>query len=655
MSQSRLERRSNIWNNIIRTQKPEEFITLKINNKSIVVSNQITSIDIIKNNTFKNKQEILALQFNNALIDLNVPLYEYLEHNIIYTIVPVYFSDPKGQHIFWHSSAHVLGYALEILYDAQLLIGPPVTEGFYYDAEIKNFTNIKIEEINDEMNKIIKLAYNFERKKITIAQAFELFAENSHKLEILNKLDPDELITAYKCGDFIDLCRGPHLINTKIINVSRILNITNTCNNEIKRFKAISFPTNKGMKLFNQEEVRRLNFSHQTIGAKQELFFFHEFSPGSCFFLPHGTRMLNRMIEVMREFYYQKRFEEVCTPNIFKSELYKISGHYEHYKDNMYNFNCEKDEFFLKPMNCPGHCLIFGHKTRSYNELPLRYADFGVLHRNELSNTLSGLSRVRRFCQDDAHIFCTREQIKEEISNAIHFLKEVYNLFGFKFFVELSTRPNKFGGEVEIWNYAENILQEILVDNFGNEWKINPGDGAFYGPKLDFHLLDKFNRSFQCATIQLDFVLPEKFKLEYTNDKNEYIRPVIIHRAIYGSVERFFALMIENYEGIYPLWLSPRQIMIIPVNENCKGYANEIYNKLRESQLYVDVNFSDNTLNKKITLASKLEHKYNYIVIVGDTEVNDRTVSVRDINANKFNCGLNEFIERVNEEIKQKK
>jgi len=643
------------WNNLPEATINEVVITLKINNKIINVSNKITCQELIKINQFKKKQEILALKFNDIMSDLFSSLSEYLQEGILYNVVPIYFDNPEGKEIFWHSSAHILGSALETIYEVSLLTGPPVAEGFYYDAYFKEIIDVDIDIITNEMNKVISMAYPFERKRISLSLAKDLFIDNPYKQEILNVIEPNKLITVYKCGDFIDLCKGPHLINTKIINIAKVLNCTNTHNINIKRIKAISFPTNIALDLFQKEQTRRLNYSHQIIGTKQELFFFNELSPGCCFFLPHGTRMINTMINVMREFYYDKGFQEVITPNIVKGKLYEISGHKENYKDNMYCFDCESEEMYLKPMNCPGHCLMFGHKSRSYNELPIRFADFGVLHRNELSGTLSGLTRVRRFCQDDAHIFCSREQIKNEINNAIYFVREVYNLFGFKFSVELSTRPDKYEGNLDLWSFAENVLQEILTEAFNNEWKINEKDGAFYGPKLDFFVLDKFNRRHQCATIQLDFVLSEKFKLEYVNDNNETLRPVIIHRAIYGSLERFFALVIENYEGVYPLWLSPRQVIIIPVNKGCNSYAHEIYAKLREKRIFVDINMTDNTLNKKIGMASKLENKYNYVIVVGDMEVKSRTVSVRDINANKFTWTLDEFVNRVIGEIREKK
>lgn len=652
-----MEERLLVWNNIPdQSLSTETQIKLIINNEEVLISNYTICYDIVKNYEFKNKSEILALWFNGTIVDLTGKLCNYIcDTTMSYEIEPIYFTQPQGQHIFWHSSAHILGYALESLYEASLLTGPPVNEGFYYDAMIADNKIIDPKLVEEAMNKIIIAGYEFERKVITIDQARELFKSNTHKLEILDNIEESTLITAYKCGNFIDLCRGPHLKNTKLVSSIVILNVTNTCENNIKRVRAISFPTSKEMKNFQHEQKRRSNYSHQIIGAKQKLFFFHEHSPGSCFFLPHGTRMINALTKVMREFYYSKGFQEVITPNIFKAELYKTSGHYENYKDNMFGLNCENEEYFLKPMNCPGHCLMFAHESRSYNDLPIRYADFGALHRNELSNTLVGLSRNLRFHQDDSHIFCAKKQIKTEIINAIHFVREVYNLFGFKFSVELSTRPTKFEGEIELWNYAENILREILTEEFGNSWKINKKDGAFYGPKVDFKISDNVNRIHQTATIQLDFVQPEKFKLEYMDENNKMVRPVIIHRAIYGSLERFYALLIEHYEGIYPLWLSPRQIVIVPIDNKYEAYCKEIYEMFRTLEMFVSMDLSSNTFSKKIAKFSALNEKHNYILIVGEKEVKDRLISVKDSKDQKYTIDLDEFYCKIVEELEERK
>ncbi|ARF10514.1 threonyl-tRNA synthetase [Hokovirus HKV1] len=417
--------------------------------------------------------------------------------------------------------------------------------------------------------------------------------------------------------------------------------------------------------------------THQIIGKKQNLFYINEYSPGSIFFLEYGTRMINSLSNIIKNEYYFRNYQEIITPNIFKTDLYKISGHYDKYLSNMFKVTKHKKEsekleqseklekseksehqeqhdYCLKPMNCPGHCLVFKSQYRSIKELPIRYADFGTLHRNELQGALSGLTRVIKFTQDDAHIFCSDDQLMEEMVNCIDFLKHIYKIFNLNFTVELSTRPDNYCGSIDTWSRAESILKEVLDNNFEN-WKINEGDGAFYGPKIDIHIQDKFNRSFQCGTIQLDFVLPEKFDLEYYDTSNNKHRPIMIHRAIYGSIERFLGLMIEHYEGIYPLWLSPRQFIIIPIDnsEEIITYANNILDQFKNKKYYVDIDVSANFLNKKILNYSKLENRYNYTIIIGQKEIQNNNISIRDNNNKKqFNMSLNDFFDLIDKELK---
>lgn len=374
-------------------------------------------------------------------------------------------------------------------------------------------------------------------------------------------------------------------------------------------------------------EANEIHWRLYSLAKEQELFFFHEMSPGSCFFLPHGAQLHNNLVAFIRSEYRKRGFTEVITPNIFSTRLWETSGHWQHYSENMFSFDVERDRYALKPMNCPGHCLIFDHRQRSWRELPLRLADFGVLHRNELSGALSGLTRVRRFQQDDAHIFCTHEQIKSEISGALNFLKDVYNVFQFSFQLELSTRPSNFMGEAELWDVAERQLTESL-DEFGEPWKLNHGDGAFYGPKIDIKVMDALRRFHQCATIQLDFQLPNRFDLSYTSETGEKCRPVMIHRAILGSVERMIAILTESYGGKWPLWLSPRQAIVIPVAGAHSDYARSVCAQLHAEgfEAAVDTDDSD-TLNKKIRNAQLSQ--YNFILVVGDREMAANSVNVR--------------------------
>ena len=358
---------------------------------------------------------------------------------------------------------------------------------------------------------------------------------------------------------------------------------------------------------------------------------FHDLSPGSCFWLPHGTRIYNRLQEFIKSEYRRRGFDEVITPNMYNSKLWETSGHWANYKDDMFVLSVDKETFALKPMNCPGHCLMFGMRDRSYKELPLRFADFGVIHRNEASGALSGLTRVRRFVQDDAHIFCRVDQIEDEVTSCFDFLHHVYSLFGFSFKLELSTRPEKHLGEVETWNEAERRLATALDRFVPGKWDLNPGDGAFYGPKIDITISDAMNRQHQCATIQLDFQLPQRFNLEYTTaggDGENIARPVMIHRAIVGSLERFIAILIENFAGKWPFWLSPRQILVVPVTQSIYGYAQEVRDILWNKGFYTDVDLSDNTLNKKVRNGELAQ--YNFVFIVGHEEASSRSVNIRN-------------------------
>ncbi len=390
--------------------------------------------------------------------------------------------------------------------------------------------------------------------------------------------------------------------------------------------------------------------NHRDIGTQLDLFFFDDMSPGSCFFLPHGAKIHNNLIDFLRYCYKKLGYKEIITPNLFNKKLWQTSGHWDKYKENMFIINKKSidtendfDEFSLKPMNCPGHCMMFKHMLPSYKELPIRWADFGVLHRNELSGTLSGLTRVRRFQQDDAHIFCKLEQVDKEINDFLKFLSDVYSLFDFDFEVELSTRPEKYIGDIENWNKAESVL-ENNIKTF-SKWKVNPGDGAFYGPKIDVKIRDSLNREHQCGTVQLDFNLPERFDLKYVSENEGYERPVLIHRAIFGSFERFFAILLEHTNGRLPYWLSPRQICVIPISKDNNKYAEEVRTHFKKYEIMIDD--STNTLNKKIRNAEKM--KYCYLFIVGEKEEQESKVTVRKKNK-VLGCfdynSINELLEK---------
>uniref|UniRef100_A0A8C6V153 threonine--tRNA ligase n=1 Tax=Neogobius melanostomus TaxID=47308 RepID=A0A8C6V153_9GOBI len=545
---------------------------------------------------------------NNAVWDLDRPLEDSCSLQLLK------FDDEEAQAVYWHSSAHILGEAMERVYGGCLCYGPPIENGFYYD-------------ILAEVKVVFDGGFTIDCKlfKITIGMY------NKFKCRILNEKVTTPTTTVYRCGPLIDLCRGPHVRHTGKIKALKIHKNSSTYwegkadMETLQRIYGISFPDPKMLKEWERFQEEAKNRDHRKLGREQDLFFFHDLSPGSCFFLPKGAYIYNTLIELMRSEYRKRGFQEVVTPNIYNSKLWQTSGHWQHYSENMFSFDVEKETFALKPMNCPGHCLMFDHRPRSWRELPVRMADFGVLHRNELSGALTGLTRVRRFQQDDAHIFCSMDQIEGEIKGCLDFLRTVYDVFGFSFKLNLSTRPEKFLGEPQIWDQAEKQLENSL-NEFGEKWVLNPGDGAFYGPKIDIEIKDAIGRYHQCATIQLDFQLPIRFNLTFvSHDGDDKKRPVIIHRAILGSVERMIAILTENYGGKWPLWLSPRQVMLVPVGPTCEEYAQkEFHNAGFMSDVDLDPSC---TLNKKIRNAQLAQ--YNFILVVGEKEKTSNTVNVR--------------------------
>uniref|UniRef100_A0A8W8HNV3 threonine--tRNA ligase n=1 Tax=Magallana gigas TaxID=29159 RepID=A0A8W8HNV3_MAGGI len=547
------------------------------------------------------------------------------------------FDDKDGQYVFWHSSAHILGEAMEKLYGGHLCYGPPIEEGFYYDmwCESAAVSSNDFGSIEDKVKGIVKEKQPFERLEMKKEDLLKMFEYNKFKQRILNEKVTTPTTTVYKCGPLIDLCRGPHVRHTGKIKSFSVTKSSATYwegkadAESLQRIYGISFPDPKQLKEWKHFQEEAAKRDHRKIGKEQELFFFHELSPGSCFFLPKGAYIYNTLIDLIKSEYRKRGFQEVVSPNIYNAKLWERSGHWQHYAENLFQFDVEKEKFALKPMNCPGHCLMFDHRQRSWRELPLRMADFGVLHRNELSGALSGLTRVRRFQQDDAHIFCQPEQIKEEIAGCLDFLKAVYDVFGFTFKLYLSTRPEKYMGEIEIWNTAEKQLSESL-DAFGYKWEINPGDGAFYGPKIDIIIMDALRRPHQCATIQLDFQLPIRFDLNYVSggEDGEKKRPVMIHRAILGSVERMIAILCENYGGKWPFWLSPRQCIVVPVAPPFNEYANQVRQQLHDAGFMCEADVDDgNTLNKKVRNAQIAQ--FNFILVVGEKELENKTANVR--------------------------
>ncbi|XP_074956273.1 threonine--tRNA ligase 2, cytoplasmic-like isoform X4 [Phalacrocorax aristotelis] len=543
-----------------------------------------------------------ALASNAVIAKVNGDLWDLdrpLEGDC--TLELLMFDNEEAKAVYWHSSAHILGEAMEGYFGGCLCYGPPIENGFYYDmyTEDRIVSSTEFPLLENYCKNIIKEKQAFERLEVKKEILLDMFKYNKFKCRILNEKVNTPTTTIYRCGLLIDLCRGPHVRHTGKIKVLKIFKNSSTYwegksdMETLQRIYGISFPDNKMMKEWEKSQEEARNRDHRKIGKEQELFFFHDLSPGSCFFLPRGAFLYNTLVDFIREEYHRCNFTEVVSPNIFNSKLWEASGHWQHYSENMFSFEIEKETFALKPMNCPGHCLMFAHRPRSWREMPLRLADFGVLHRNELSGTLSGLTRVRRFQQDDAHIFCTVEQIEEEMKGCLDFLKSVYAVFDFTFQLHLSTRPENYLGELEIWDHAEKQLQNSL-NNFGEQWILNPGDGAFYGPKIDIKIKDAIGRYHQCATIQLDFQLPIRFNLTYVG----------------------------------PFWLSPRQVMVVPVGPTSEEYAQQVCSKFFEAGFMSDVDLDQScTLNKKIRNAQLAQ--YNFILVVGEKEKANNAVNVR--------------------------
>ncbi|RKF62471.1 Threonine--tRNA ligase, cytoplasmic [Erysiphe neolycopersici] len=625
----------------------------------------------ISNSLFKRTVVARLNKNDDQLWDLDRPLEASCQLDFLS------FEDDLGKKVFWHSSAHILGEASERRFGCSLCIGPPIENGFYYEMSLPNGAPVQQTDwkpLETLVGQIVKEKQPFERLVLSKEDLLEMFSYNKYKQHIIkDKIKDGEFTTVYRNGPLIDLCRGPHVPHTGRIETFAVMKnsasyfLGDKNNDSLQRIYGISFPDKKQMaehKKFLEEAAKR---DHRKIARDQELFFFHELSPGSAMWLPHGTRIYNTITSFLKEQYWKRGYNEVISPNMYNSELWKTSGHWDYYKDDMFTFGVEKDTFALKPMNCPGHCLMFAHRERSYRELPWRVADFGVLHRNEASGALSGLTRVRRFQQDDAHIFCREDQIKDEITDLFDFLNAVYGLLGFTFKLKLSTRPEKYMGKLETWNLAELKLRAALDEFAPGAWELNEGDGAFYGPKIDITISDCLKRQWQCATIQLDFQLPQNFGLEYmttevatkTKDievsvdkevdpikctdstvskvKNERpikpvtpgcARPVIIHRAIAGSIERFTGILTEHFGGKWPFWLSPRQILVIPVGVGFYEYAREVQAIFKDKQMFVDIDLSGNTLQKKIRTGQLAQ--YNFIFVVGDQEMKGREVNVRN-------------------------
>ncbi|MCH1429991.1 MAG: threonine--tRNA ligase, partial [Chlamydiales bacterium] len=593
----------------------------------------------------------LALYKNNSTVDLNETL-EDGDELIIWD-----FSADEGKEVFWHTSAHVLAQAVLRLWpEAKPTIGPPIKEGFYYDFANLSISPEDFSKIEKEIKKIVKENHKPEKTVFTSkAEALDAFSHNSYKEELIKELPDDTPITAYKQGEFFDLCRGPHLPNLGKIKAFKLLKVAGAywrgdSNKEmLTRIYAISFPNKELLQshLTMLEEAKKRD--HKIIGPKLDLFSLKEEAPGMPFIHPKGMRVWDQLINFWRELHQKANYTEIKTPSMMTQDLWKISGHWDNYRDNMFTSTIEDREFAIKPMNCPGCMLYYKSNVHSYKEFPLRIAEIGNVHRFEPSGAISGLFRVRSFHQDDAHVFLTHDLIEDEIIRILELSDSIYETFGLKYHLELSTRPEKDTiGTDEDWELATKGLKNAL-DRSERDYKINEGDGAFYGPKIDMHLEDALGRTWQCGTIQLDMALPERFDLEYVNNEGERKRPVMLHRALYGSIERFFGILIEHFSGKFPLWLSPVQVKLMPIADRHVECCEELKELFNKEGLTVEIDASHESLNKKVRNAQLAQ--VNYMLTIGDQEVETKKVSVRTRdNKVEKDVEINTFLSRLKQE-----
>ena len=602
-------------------------------------------------------KEAVAAKVNGKLVDLSHELKESDQVEII-TV-----DSEEGIEIIRHSTAHVMAQAVKRIYgNVKLAIGPTVKNGFYYDFDLDTpLTHGDIEKIEEEMNKIINEDLKFKRKDVSREEALKLMSEKGedYKVQLINDLDESENISLYEQGDFTDLCRGPHIPSTKFIKAFKLTSVAGAYwrgsekNKMLQRIYGVAFASKKELdKYLNMiEEAKKRD--HRKLGRELRLFEIMDEGPGFPFFLPKGVVLKNILIDYWRKLHNKAGYVEIETPIMLNKELWIRSGHWDHYKENMYTSMIDDKEFALKPMNCPGGMLVYKSEGHSYRDLPLRVGELGRVHRHELSGALHGLMRVRAFTQDDAHIFMLPEQIKSEILGVIKLIDEVYGTLGFKYNVELSTRPEDSMGSDEEWNMAESSLKEAL-DEGGLDYKINEGDGAFYGPKIDFHIEDSLGRSWQCGTIQLDFQLPQRFELEYIGSDGEKHRPIVIHRVIFGSIERFIGILIEHFAGKFPVWLAPVQVKVLPISDNFVEYGSEVIGKLREAGIRCEIDNRSEKIGYKIREARN--ERVPYMIIIGEQEKNHGNISLRSREGgDEGSTSLEEFIARVQKEEKEKK
>ena len=598
----------------------------------------------------------LAAQIDGRTVDLSYKINEDCRLNILT------FDDEQGKKAFWHTSSHILAQAVKKLFPgARLAIGPAVDNGFYYDFDVeKPFSTEDLQVIEEEMKKIIKENLELERFELPRDEAIAYMKEmgETYKVELIEELPDDAVISFYRQGDFVDLCAGPHIPSTGLIKAVKLLSVAGAYwrgderNKMLQRIYGVSFPK----KSMLDEHLQRLEEAkkrdHRKLGRELDLFSLHEEGPGFPFFHPKGTIIYNLLVEFWRKEHVKRGYHEIRTPVILNKDLWIRSGHWDHYRENMYFTKIDEQDYAVKPMNCPGSMILYKRKLYSYRELPLRVGELGLVHRHELSGVLHGLMRVRYFTQDDAHIFMLPEQIEDEILGVIELIDHFYSIFGFKYYVELSTRPEDSMGSDEDWELATNALEKALKAR-GLDYKINEGDGAFYGPKIDFHLEDCIGRTWQCGTIQLDFQMPERFDLTYIGPDGEKHRPVMIHRVVFGSIERFIGILTEHFAGAFPTWLAPVQVRILTVTDRADSYARELSAILSDADIRVETDLRNEKIGYKIREAQT--EKIPYMLVVGDKEMENRTVALRARGRGDLGTmQADEFLSKILKEIRTK-
>ena len=629
---------------------------IRINGENYSVENGLSVYDAAKSAGIAVPREVIAAEINGETHDLTAPVHNGDDVKLLT------FEDEGGKKTFFHTASHILAQAVKRLYpEVKLTIGPAIDNGFYYDFDSDvTFAAEELEKIEAEMKKIVKENLKIERFTLPRDEAKKLMEEKGepYKVMLIDRVPEGEEISFYKQGEFTDLCAGPHLFSTGAVKAFKLIQCTgaywegDSKNKMLQRVYGAAYPTKEALAAYLDmlEEAKKRD--HRKLGKELGLFTIMEEGPGFPFFLPNGMVLRNTLIEYWREVHKRYGYVEISTPMILNRSLWERSGHWAHYKDNMYTTVIDGADFAIKPMNCPGGMLVYKSEMHSYRDLPLRMGELGVVHRHELSGALHGLFRVRCFTQDDAHIFMTWDQMKDEIKNVVRLFDEVYSVFGLTYQIEVSTMPEDHMGDVKDWDFATETLKQAVTE-MGKDYVINEGDGAFYGPKLDFHLSDCLGRTWQCGTIQLDMQLPERFELEYMGADNEKHRPVMIHRVVLGSIERFIGIITEHYAGAFPMWLAPVQVKVLAIGEGHVEYANKVKDALEAKHIRVEVDARNEKIGYKIREAQL--KKVPYMLVVGDKETADGLVSVRSRSDGELGqMTIEEFVNRAVEEVKNK-